>query len=941
MNHYTLCSLKRLLLLQFVLFPALFFGQFQNNIEATLLPDEHILDIRQTILFTNTSKDTLSDIYFNDWANSFSNKRTALARRFAEYYQRSFHLAKPEDRGATTINNIKYENQELNFDRPKNQVDILHVMLKEALLPEASINLTLSYSVKLPDAKFTNFGFKEDGDFNLRYWYLSPAVYQDGWQYYSHKNLDDLYMAPTDFDITLHLPSEYHILSPFEQTEINPTTINLKGTGLKDATLLVRKIQDFQNYVTNNVEVQTNITENNVLPEMEVIILQRIMTYLEDKLGEYPHHQMLLSQLDYKANPVYGLNQLPSFLSPFPSEFLLELKLLKSTINEYVDNTFFFNPRTDYWLKEGLKIYLIMKYMDTYYPNLKVLGKLEKYWIVQQFNMSRVEFNDQFNLLYLNMARLNIDQPLTMSFDSLIKYNANIANAYKAGSGLNYLDKYINKETVDQSIKEFYANNTMKLTSSKAFEEILRSKTEEDVDWFFGDYIKTDKKIDYKIQSLRKKGDSVYVKIKNKRDNPAPILLYGKRKNQVLTKEWIDGFKGEKKIAIADSTIDQVVLNQEGIVPEFNRRDNYKKINPLFGINRPYNFKLFQDIEDPSKNQIFIMPSFEYNLYDGLKFGARMYNKTLLAKAFNYKIEPQYGTKSNEITGSFRFYYNQLIDEGTLDMIRVGIGAGMSAYAPDAFYKTISPYLVFSFRPEDLRSDKRQYLSISNINVRRDESDLIVNDDPNYSVFNVKYANSSPGVLKSINWDVDFQLAKKFSKAAITGKYKKIFLSNRQVDLRVFAGTFIYNDSRSEGNYFSFALDRPTDYLFRYNYYGRSESTGLFSQQLVLAEGGFKSKLQNNYSNTWMATLNGSTTLWNFIHAYGDVGIVNNKNRSSQLMFDSGIRAMLVEDYFELFFPIYSSNGWEVGQQHYEQKIRFVVTLQLKTLLNLVKRKWY
>jgi hypothetical protein len=45
-------------------------------------------------------------------------------------------------------------------------------------------------------------------------------------------------------------------------------------------------------------------------------------------------------------------------------------------------------------------------------------------------------------------------------------------------------------------------------------------------------------------------------------------------------------------------------------------------------------------------------------------------------------------------------------------------------------------------------------------------------------------------------------------------------------------------------NYYSFALDRPTDYLFDYNYYGRSENTGFFcQQQLIIAEGGFKSKL--------------------------------------------------------------------------------------------------
>jgi hypothetical protein len=55
-------------------------------------------------------------------------------------------------------------------------------------------------------------------------------------------------------------------------------------------------------------------------------------------------------------------------------------------------------------------------------------------------------------------------------------------------------------------------------------------------------------------------------------------------------------------------------------------------------------------------------------------------------------------------------------------------------------------------------------------------------------------------------------------------------------------------------NYYSFALDRPTDYLFDYNYYGRSENTGFFcQQQLIIAEGGFKSK-QIPFANQWMTT---------------------------------------------------------------------------------------
>jgi hypothetical protein len=136
-------------------------------------------------------------------------------------------------------------------------------------------------------------------------------------------------------------------------------------------------------------------------------------------------------------------------------------------------------------------------------------------------------------------------------------------------------------------------------------------------------------------------------------------------------------------------------------------------------------------------------------------------------------------------------------------------------------------------------------------------------------------------------------------------------------------------------------LDRPTDYLFDYNYLGRSEDSGIYSQQIIIAEGGFKSKLDNPFSNDWIATTNASVNLWRWIELYGDVGFIKSKGIKERFVYDSGVRLNLVTDYFELYFPLYSNNGWEVSQPNYDEKIRFIVTLSPKTLLGLFNRKWF
>ena len=137
--------------------------------------------------------------------------------------------------------------------------------------------------------------------------------------------------------------------------------------------------------------------------------------------------------------------------------------------------------------------------MDHFYPNLKVVGTLNRYWIARQFHLADLEFNEQYNLLYMHMARMNLDQPLTTPSDSLIKFNKNIANAYKAASGINYLSEYLSDAIIEESLDEFYLENKLKLTSSKTFEAILRSKTDKDLDWFFEDFVNSRKIIDYKF----------------------------------------------------------------------------------------------------------------------------------------------------------------------------------------------------------------------------------------------------------------------------------------------------------------------------------------------------------------------------------------------------------------------------------------------------------
>jgi hypothetical protein len=925
----------------------------QNMIDINAVFDVNVnqIHITQSITYRNSTNDTLTSIYLNDWNNSYSTKNTPLANRFSEEYIDKFHFAKNEERGytiVTTINNIN--NDLLNYERMEQHPDVIKVTLANALKPGKSYQLKLNYTIQLPSDKFTKYGVTPLKDYNLKYWYITPVVYNaTGWHYYSNKNLDDVYVPKANITMQVEFPRNYVLTSELDLISINQNkdsqTVVLSGKNRIDSKLFLQKFPIFKTIQTDHFSIITNSTEKGLTSSNKAIITDKVTSFITKYLGSYPHKKLIVTDIDLKKDPIYGLNQLPEFISPFPDNFKFELKLLKNTLGNFLDNTLLINPRKEHWLKDGIQIYFLIKYIEEYYPEMKMIGSLANIWVVRSFHAADLKFNEQYNLAYMHMARTNRDQPLNKPKDSLLKFNESIANKYKAGVGLKYLDDYVNQNILEDAIKLFLDEHKVKATSPSDFEVLIKSKTTKDIDWFFDEFVDSNKKIDFKIKNVKKSKDSITLTIKNKRKNKMPISLFTLNNDSIISKLWIDNILGEKTITIPRNNSNKLVLNYDNSIPEYKLRDNWKSLKGFFFNNKPLQFRLFKDVEDPNYSQVFLMPLVEFNnIYDGFTLGAKLYNKTLIRKGFNYKFSPKYGLKSKTITGSASIIYTQNVENKDLYKVTYGFVGGASSYAPNLLFRKVTPFVTFSFRDHtNYRSNKFQALNFRYIDISRDDdiNNISDNAEPDYKMFNARYINTNPGLINYYRWFTDFQVSKDFGKLSFNYEYRKLYESNRQLNIRFFTGVFLYNNNPTNTDYFSFALDRPTDYLFEYNYLGRSESSGIFSQQLIIAEGGFKSKLETPFANQWISTFNLSTTLWKYIQAYGDVGLVKNKYQNAKFVYDSGIRLNLVTDYFEIYFPIYSNLGWEIGKPNYDQRIRFIFTVDPEALLGLFRREWY
>ena len=165
--------MKNLIIYLIASLPIILFGQSNNsyNLEVELNSFDKTLDIKQVMKYKNISNTSVDFIFLEDWSNSYSNTDTKLAKRISDEYSRSFSFSQKKQRGFTVIDKISSNNID-KWSRLENTSDIIKLFLKKPLEVNQSIEIEILYSIKLPDSKFTGFGYDNSNNFYLKNWII-------------------------------------------------------------------------------------------------------------------------------------------------------------------------------------------------------------------------------------------------------------------------------------------------------------------------------------------------------------------------------------------------------------------------------------------------------------------------------------------------------------------------------------------------------------------------------------------------------------------------------------------------------------------------------------------------------------------------------------------------------------------------------------------------
>ncbi len=969
-----------------------YFQQTANYaIHVTLNDSLHRLSGMANIEYTNHSPNTLTEIYFNLWANAHQNReKTALARQMMRKGMTRLLYAADKDLGGFTSIDFSINNQKLQWTYDKNNPDIANIQLKNPLKTGESVQISVPFTLKIP-ASISRLGHIGQS-YQMTQWFPEVAVYdKNGWNPMPNLMQGEFYSDFGKFDVHITLPDNYIVAATgtlqnesekeFLQHQVDTTNIWIKNgmntkkmlpnssKTLKTLHYTAEKVHDFAWFADKQFYVQRSSIPQKSLENSEKNIeswafftdidaklwtratdyINRSLIFYSEKVGTYPyaHATAVQSALSAGAGMEY-----PMITVIGEARNAQELDIV---ITHEVGHNWFYgilatNERVHAWMDEGMNSYYEARYTRNFY------GSDDASHFIPEFLSKPIKGKSIAQLLYLTQARRHAEQPIETNSDDLTTMNYGLAAYQKPSLILRYLENYVGTEKFDAIMQGFYQKWQFKHPQPEDFKEHWESSLGKKLDWWFEDLLKTTKMLDYAISSVNENE----ISIKNLSNIAAPISISLFKKGNLLKKEWIEGFLGAQKIKIEVTDADMYIIDADNVSPDINRRNNTWSKS---GNTKLPTFNLLGIWGNDHKNTMGVLPILGWNDYDKGQIGITLQSPLFPGNRFEYALAPMYAFGSKMLTGVGNLTYHLYPAKGVFQQIDLSLAARRFSYNYNENYQftdrytKISPKINFIFRKNESNSLISNVLSYRFANVaqhygegRNFDKKIFVWKDRSYYVNEIAYHHQNKTIINPYEIQAKIQQGEGFTR--ITGvltSYFPIENNKKGINFRAFAGFLPqFNQPKVPA---AFTLGGTTgfsvfqqDYMLDEIMFGRNNATGFLGQQIFVKDAGFKTLSNIVAAQTWMVSANFMARLAQknafSVQPYLDVALYP-ANKKTQLAYSAGIAAVVVPNVLEIYFPVVESKPIQESvayqtRPNYFQRVTFLLNLKSVTPQQLV-----
>ncbi len=492
-----------------------------------------------SVKWKNPSKDTVSDLQFHLYQNAFKNSKSLFFNEGSVYHrdEKEFGFTDVNDirtkSGKSLNTSIRYiqpdfqnrfseikwteESPMLPQDRIQDET-VMQVFLDEPVLPGDSVEIRINFTTKLPKLT-TRTGYAGDYFF-VAQWFPKLGVYEypgmnadasSGWNCHQFHRNSEFYSNHSAYDVNITLPEDFvvgsggvvqskEIVNGKQNLEIRAEDIvDFAWTASRDYILF----EDQWKHVKIHALMQP---EHAYQAQRHIDAVKGALEYLDEHVGPYPWpHATVVDPPSYgqaaggmeyttmfTAGTAYGL---PKGIR------MAELVTIHEFGHAYFMGILATNEFEEPWMDEGMNTYWENRIMDHLYGDGK--GAIDLPFI----NIGDKEFS---RITYLTMSNPKVADANRASWE--FPHGSYGTLIYqKTATWLNTLENMISTPVMDEVFKTYYTRWAFKHPGTEDFISIVNEvvgkhygdKFGEDMNWFFDQFLKSDKMVDYKLSGIR------------------------------------------------------------------------------------------------------------------------------------------------------------------------------------------------------------------------------------------------------------------------------------------------------------------------------------------------------------------------------------------------------------------------------------------------------
>jgi hypothetical protein len=894
------------------------------KIAVTLNDADNSITGFEQINYYNNSPDTLQFIWLHLWPNAYKNDRTAFSDQLLENGRTDFYFSPENKKGY--INKLSFKVGNLNAvteDHPQHQ-DIVKLLLPQPLAPGKMIKIETPFHVKLP-YNFSRGGHVEQS-YQLTQWYPKPAFYdKDGWHEMPYLDQGEFYSEFGSFDVEITVPDNYVVAA----------TGNLQNA--EERIWLESRSNN-----TNKVGSKTLPKENAIASSATTKTLRYTQNNVHD-FAWFADKTFIVKQDTLHLASEKVVNTFAYFLPSNERLWANSLTSIKKAIISKSD-----------WL--GEYPYDVVSVVDNAsptgggmeYPTITLLdaGGSEKG--LESVINHEIGHNWFYGILATN-ERLYpwMDEGMNSYYDK--KYNTEIAT--KTNDGKNKSSFPSNK------IPEYPEENFLQTIIHLNKDQPINTASE-NLSY-----------INYGLIAYTKA--ALWMKTL---ENELGTETFNK-----VMQAYFEKWKFKHPTQNDFKTVAEEVSGKSltALFSQLNTKGSIES-----PIKKQVKLTAFFNLKETDKNHyIAISPAIGANYYDKLMIGALVHNYNLPPSNFQFVLAPLYATGTKKMNGIGRVEYN-FFPTAKGDKLIVSVsGAKFTGGSftdstgtknPLQFSK-ITPSIKYVFANKNARSNIKKFVQFKTFMInetgilfKRDfvnNIDIISYPKEQRYVNQLQFSFKDNRALYPYNAVLQGDQGDGFVRLNFTGNYFFNYANKGGLNVRVFAGKFIYTGDKSFTNQFKtdpyhLNFSGPKgfeDYNYSNYFVGRNEFEGFSSQQIMNRDGFFKVRtdlLSSKIGKTddWLGAVNLTTSIPKDVNPlellpikipvklFLDLGTYaeawKKNNSTGRLLYDAGLQLTLFNNALNVYFPLVYSKVYSdyfkstITEKRFAKNISFSIDIQ-------------